>query len=64
MTSFRQSKSLCLINIDPKLRTSTIENLTQTLRRIPDNMSQLVTTLLRRERSVLSDEAETRRHAD
>lgn len=63
ITSFRQSKSLCLTNIDPKLGTSTFGNLTQTLRRRPDSISQLIATLLGRSSRVPSDVAKTQRHA-
>lgn len=64
ITSFRQSKSLCFIKIDPKMRASTFENFTQTLTRRPDNMSQLTAALLRRRRRVSGDVAETWRHTN
>ena len=64
ITSSWQSKSLCLVNVDPELRATTVEDLTQTIRRRPDYVTQLTAALLRRRGSVSGYVVETRRHAD
>lgn len=64
ITSPRQSKSLCLVNVDTELRATTVEDLTQTVRRRPDYVTQLTAALLRWRGSVSGYVVETRRHTD